>query len=83
MDSIATELNTGALVIASMGPGAFTDGGHIIVLRGITDEGSYLVADPNDGDEGSSQYLRKSTTEWSPDIISGESKGFFAVRVAQ
>lgn len=35
-------------VIASMGPGTFTKGGHFIVLSGITSEGKIKVKDPND-----------------------------------
>lgn len=37
----------GGLVIALMGPGHFTDGGHFIVLHGVTEAGQVLVADPN------------------------------------
>lgn len=38
-------LKSGKLVVALMGPGHFTDGGHYIVLRGITKKGKILVAD--------------------------------------
>lgn len=36
-----------ALVIAHMGPGTFTSGGHYIVLTGVTSDGMVSVADPN------------------------------------
>ena len=39
-------LAAGKLVVVLMGPGAFTTGGHYIVLRGVTAAGSVLVADP-------------------------------------
>lgn len=39
-------LAAGKLVVVLMGPGAFTTGGHYIVLRGVTSEGGILVADP-------------------------------------
>ncbi len=40
-------LASGDLLVALMGPGHFTDGGHFIVLRGVTLTGQVLVADPN------------------------------------
>lgn len=40
-------LADGGVVVALMGKGHFTDGGHFIVLRGVTSEGDILVADPN------------------------------------
>lgn len=39
-------LKDGKPVIAHMGEGLFTEGGHYIVLRGVTDEGKILVNDP-------------------------------------
>lgn len=36
-----------ALVIALMGPGTFTSGGHFIVLTGVNTQKQVLVADPN------------------------------------
>lgn len=46
---ILTEaLSEGRPVIASMGPGTFTKGGHFIVLSGITLDGKIMVKDPND-----------------------------------
>lgn len=41
-------LREGKPVIASMGPGTFTRGGHFIVLSGVTLEGKIKVRDPND-----------------------------------
>lgn len=41
-------LKEGKPVIASMGPGTFTKGGHFIVLSGITLDGKIMVKDPND-----------------------------------
>lgn len=41
-------LQKGKPVIASMGPGEFTKGGHFIVLSGITTDGKIKVKDPND-----------------------------------
>lgn len=42
---ILDALSEGKLVVAIMGPGHFTKGGHFIVLRGVND-GKIMVADP-------------------------------------
>ena len=57
-------LSTGSLVVAHMGPGHFTNGGHFIILRGVTLEGTILVADP------ASQ--ERSLTTWDLDLILDE-----------
>jgi hypothetical protein len=44
---IVAALSSGHPVIAHMGPGIFTKGGHYIVLRGVTEDGKILVNDPN------------------------------------
>lgn len=41
------ELKKGNPIIASMGPGHFTQGGHFIVLVGLTEDGKIKVNDPN------------------------------------
>jgi hypothetical protein len=38
-------LSEGKLIVALMGPGIFCDGGHFVVIRGITEEGKILIAD--------------------------------------
>ena len=43
-------------VIASMGKGHFTNGGHFIVLIGVTDSGKILVYDP--------VSVNRSNQEW-------------------
>lgn len=43
---IAGALSGGSLVVAIMSKGHFTSSGHFIVLRGITEDGKILVADP-------------------------------------
>lgn len=43
---VAEALSSGKLVIAIMGPGDFTKRGHYIVLRGISEDGKIMVADP-------------------------------------
>ena len=56
-EKIKAALRTGHPVIAHMGPGIFTDGGHYIVLRGITDDGYVLVNDP--GNRNRNRYAYK------------------------
>jgi len=52
------------LVVALMGPGHFTSGGHFILLRGTTLAGEVLVADPNS--------VERSLTTWDPQLILDE-----------
>lgn len=44
---VLDELQKGNPVVASMGPGVFTKGGHYIVLVGINENGKIIVNDPN------------------------------------
>lgn len=67
---ISQKLREGKIIIASMGKGHFTNNGHFIVLRGITESGKILVNDPNSRE--------KSNQEWSVSIIVNEAKGVWA-----
>ena len=67
---ISQKLREGKAVITSMGKGHFTNNGHFIVLRGITENGKILVNDPNSRE--------KSKKEWSVSIIVSEAKGAWA-----
>ncbi len=62
---IVDALSSGKLVVVIMSKGLFTNGGHFIVLRGVTSEGKILVADP-------ASYGR-SEQEWDLSIIMNES----------
>ena len=44
--NILSSLSEGHMIIAHMGPGEFTNGGHYIVLRETDGNGNVLVADP-------------------------------------
>ncbi len=57
-------LQEGKLVIAIMSKGHFTSSGHFIVLRGVTEDGMILVADP--------ASVKRSNKEWDLNIITGE-----------
>ena len=67
---VMKELNAGHPIIASMGPGAFTNGGHFIVLRGITADGQILVNDPFSKE--------RSEKSWSMSIIMNQSKAMWS-----
>ena len=60
-DAIQSALLSGELVVALMGPGHFTKGGHFILIHGLTLSGSLLVADPNSPD--------RSLMEWDANLI--------------
>lgn len=63
-EAIQSALLSGNLLVALMGPGHFTKGGHFILIRGITLSGSLLVADPNS--------LERSLVEWDSELILSE-----------
>lgn len=65
-ERIYEELGKGKLIVAIMGPGHFTSGGHFIVLYGVKN-GKILVAD--------SASRERTMKEWDIDIIIRESKG--------
>ena len=46
-DAVLRALREGRPVIAHMGPGIFTNRGHYLVLRGVTEDGLVLMNDPN------------------------------------
>ena len=62
---IVDALSSGKLVVVIMAKGHFTNGGHFIVLRGVTSEGKILVADP--------ASYKRSGQEWDLSIIMDES----------
>lgn len=66
-ETLRDTLRSGGLMIALMGPGHFTRRGHFIVLRGVTEDGSILVADPANRD--------KCLIEWDPQLIINELSG--------
>ena len=66
-DELRQMLASGQLLVALMGPGHFTDGGHFIVLRGVTLTGQVLVADPNSRE--------RSLALWDPQLILDELSG--------
>ena len=63
-DGVLDALSKGKMLVALMGPGHFTSGGHFILLRGVTLNGEVLVADPNS--------LENSLTLWDARIILDE-----------
>ena len=64
VDVVYDALLSGSILVALVGPGHFTSGGHFIVLRGVTLTGKLLVADPV-SDE-------RSLMEWDPQLILDE-----------
>ena len=61
---IVDALADGKLVVALMSKGHFTSSGHFIVLRGVTSDGLFKVADP-------ASYSR-SEKDWDPAIVLNE-----------
>jgi hypothetical protein len=67
---ISDALRDGKPVIMSMNKGHFTQSGHFIVLRGITESGKILVNDPASS--------KRSQQEWDISIIVNEGAGAWA-----
>lgn len=63
-EDLLNALSNGGVLVALMGPGHFTTGGHFILLRGSTLTGEVLVADPNS--------LERSLQTWDPQTILDE-----------
>ena len=68
--NIIDNLKAGKMLIMSMGPGHFTSGGHYIVLRGITEDGRIIVADPNSE--------KRSQQTWDVSVFLNEGKQIWA-----
>lgn len=73
-ETIKEKLTSGQPVICSMKPGDFTDTGHFIVLRAITEEGKLLINDPNN--------ISRSEKEWDLDTVLGQVKSAWAYSYA-
>ena len=63
-EGLVQTLSGGGVIFALMGPGHFTDGGHFILLHGVTLTGEILTADPNSREN--------SLTTWDPELILSE-----------
>ena len=69
--NIIDNLSEGKYVIAVVGPGHFTSGGHYIVLTGITEDGKITVADPNSE--------KRSQQTWDVNIFLNEGRQLWAI----
>lgn len=68
--SMKAQLNSGCVLICSVGPGDFTTEGHYILIRGYDDSG-FLVNDPNS--------RARSERSWPYDRIASQIKNLWAV----
>lgn len=71
--NVIAALEAGRPVIASMGKGTFTKGGHFIVIRGITEDGYFLVNDPN-----KKNVDKYKTDRFKMEVVFREGKNFWA-----
>lgn len=74
-EAIKEKLESGCLLICSMSPGDFTDTGHFIVVRGLTDENKLQINDPNS--------ISRSQKEWEFDTVLGQIKAAWAYSYTQ
>lgn len=68
-DYIREHLTPETPMIASMRPGDFTKGGHLLVLRGLDADGKVLVNDPNSP--------KRSRKAWDMEVIVPQIKGIW------
>ena len=71
-NKITEELSKGNPVIMSCKPSEFTNGGHFIVLTGVTDDGYIVLNDPN------SAHKDKSNRKYTVDYLSKVGKSWWA-----
>ena len=65
-DRFVQDLQDGKVYILSMRPGHFTSEGHFIVIVGLNDDGTVIVADP--------ASRERSATTWDVDTVMSETK---------
>ena len=70
---IISTLKKGEPIIATMGPGTFTNQGHYIVLTGVDKDGNIIVNDPDSKE--------KSNKTWDIDIFMKETKDLWKFSV--
>lgn len=68
---ITKELGKGNYVILSLGPGYFTDKGHILLACGLDDRGRLILNDPNS--------VYNSINRWNYEKIKKQIKGAWAI----
>ncbi len=68
-----------AMVIAHMGPGHFTNGGHYIVLSGVNDKGQVYVHDPNNKNNKASKGTGNGWYDFNSIVAKETTSGFYAI----
>jgi lysophospholipase L1-like esterase len=81
----ANSLRSGALIMVSVDNGPFTSGGHLLVMRAVTDDGKYLFADPNDYSDQRQEASvfegeSKSRVPLSEEDFMGSVKGLWEIK---
>ena len=73
-DSLRSTLRDGAIVIANVGAGDFTEAGHFIVLAGLDEEGKLIVNDPFSAE--------RSSVTWDVDRVISQTRLLYAYELA-
>lgn len=61
LETALSYLSDGCLIVALMGKGIFCDGGHFVVIRGVTEDGKLLLAD--------CWNEKNNSVEWDMNVI--------------
>ncbi|MFV0381263.1 MAG: C39 family peptidase [Breznakia sp.] len=68
-ESMLKALENGSLIVASLGPGDFTNAGHFILIVGVNETGEFIIRDPN-------SYIRTEKT-WSFETLQKQILGMW------
>jgi|GEM_PF-2256363 len=67
----AATVKAGGLVILSVNPGHFTSEGHVMVIRAVTDDGKFLLADPYNKENKAMGRGDTNNTPYTADYLKG------------
>lgn len=76
MTKVGPAVKSGSFVLMSQDAGIFTSGGHLLLLRGVTNDGKYLVADPISEE-------RTTKGSYTAGQISQSLKGLWEIRLTE
>ncbi len=68
----AATVKAGGLVIIAVNPGHFTSEGHVMVIRAVTDDGKFLLADPYNKENKAMGRGDTNNTPYTAEYLEGE-----------
>lgn len=68
---VASAVGEGHPVILTVGPGDFTSTGHFVVVAGVTDDGNWIIRDPNSP--------QRSQQTWDPQQVLSQCRNLWEI----